>query len=492
MSGEIDTPVSTIKLLVGGDWTNGSSEPIVLNSPATGQPVASVAQGDKGDVARAVAAAEKAARSLARMTAFERAGLCHEVADLLTERREQIATSIALEQGKPYLLEALPEVDTAAEMFRDAAEGIKRLGSTVFESSDPRKRVFTVRQPRGVYGIVTPWNFPLAIPSEYLSAGLASGNAMVLKPSEWTPVSAWHLANAFLDAGVPEGTLNLVFGSPADVGGELVSHPGITAIGLTGSSRTGEIVARAAAGRPMLLELGGNGPTLVFEDADLDRAIGCIAFGCFANAGQICNSTERVLAHRSISEDLVAGLVDAARGVRLAGPFNEDVTMGPLTIEATAEKMDLHIADACSRGGQLQFGGRRAAGHPTSLFYEPTVIDKVNGEMLVSQEETFGPIAAVATFEAEIEAVALANDCSLGLNGSIFTRDLSRAMRVAERLEVGTVNVNETSAYWQPHTPVGGYSGKRSGIGRIGGQHTLMEMTQLKTITLDIEESREH
>ena len=155
--------------------------------------MASVAQGDKGDVARAVAAAEKAARLLARMSAFERARLCHRVADLLTERREQIATSIALEQGKPYLLEALPEVDTAAEMFRDAAEGIKRLGSTVFESSDPRKRVFTVRQPRGVYGIVTPWNFPLAIPSEYLSAGLASGNAMVLKPSEWTPVSAWHL-----------------------------------------------------------------------------------------------------------------------------------------------------------------------------------------------------------------------------------------------------------------------------------------------------------
>ena len=181
----------------------------------------------------------------------------------------------------------------------------------------------------------------------------------------------------------------------------------------------------------MLLELGGNGPTLVFEDADLDRAIACIAFGCFANAGQICNSTERVLAHRSISEDLVAGLVDAARGVRLAEPFNEDVTMGPLTIEATAEKMDLHISDACSRGGQLRFGGRRAAGHPTSLFYEPTVIDRVNSQMLVTQEETFGPIAAVATFEAETEAVGLANDCSLGLNGSVFTRDLSRAMRVA-------------------------------------------------------------
>jgi len=420
------------------------------------------------------------------MTAFERGALCHRVADLLLERKEEIARDLSAEQGKPYGREALPEVEVAAEMFRDAAECAKRLDTLVHQSSDRAKRIFTIRQARGVYGVITPWNFPVAIPSEYLSAGLATGNPMVWKPSEWTPLSAAHLATCFLDAGVPPGALNLVLGDPAEVGDEVVSNPRVAAIGLTGSSRTGRIVAGRAAGKPMLLELGGNGPTIVFDDADLESAIRRTAFGCFANAGQICDSTERILVQREIHDDFLDGLVEEARKVRLGSPFDEESTMGPVTTEPTAAKMDDHVSDAVAKGAKVVFGGERGDGFPTRLYYQPTVIDDVPPTAKLNLEETFGPVAPVLTFSDEEEALEWANASPLGLLGSVFTRDIGRAFRVAERMQTGGVNVNETSAYWQPHTPVGGFTGKQSGVGRIGGMYTLLEMTQVKTIVVDI------
>lgn len=479
--------VTDATLLIDDRWVEGrGGEPTDLISPATGQVVGRVHNGTREQLDEAVAAAWKAHRTLATMTAFERAELANRVATLIDERAEEIAHDLSAENGKPMASEALGEVAAAAEMFRDAAENAKRLETSIVPSSDPAKRVLTIRQARGVYGLLTPWNFPATIPSEYLSAGLATGNAMVWKPSELTPLTARHIAQCFLDAGVPPGTVNLMLGDPATIGGGIASHDGIVAIGLTGSSRTGRIVAEAAAGKPMLLELGGNCPVIIFDDADLEDAITKLGFGCFANAGQICDSVERILVHQSISSDLVRGLIDQAAAVTLGSPFDESTTMGPLISEPGAARVHAHITDAVEKGATLAYGGSRASGHPTDLYYQPTVLSDIRPGMAIETEETFGPVAAVMSFQSEEEAVAAANRSNTGLVGSVFTRDVGRAIRVSEALQTGVVNVNETTAYWQPHTPFGGFSGKQSGIGRLGGRWTLLEMTQLKTINLDI------
>jgi acyl-CoA reductase-like NAD-dependent aldehyde dehydrogenase len=475
-----------VELLIGDQWRRGEGgAPLVITSPATGAQIAQVEQGTSADVDAAVARAEAALPMLAKMTAFERAALCHKVADAIASRREEFARDISLEQGKVYRSEALGEVDAAILMHRDSAECATRLQGQTYQSVDPSRRVMTIRQPRGVYGVITPWNFPLTIPSEYLAAGLATGNAMVWKPSEWTPLTSRNLMQAYLDAGVPPGTLNLLLGAPTEVGAAIARHPGVVAIGLTGSTRTGMAVARLAAGKPMLLELGGNGPTIVFEDCDLERAAKVVGGGCFANAGQICNSTERILVQRSVQEPFIGMLVDAAKSVRLGSPFHPESTMGPLSNAPTAAKVDGHLEDARRKGATIHFGGTRASGLPTDLYYQPTIVSGVTVDMLLNREETFGPVAPVMTFDDEDDAIRLAETCPLGLHGSIWTNGVGRALRMAERLRCGTVHVNETSAYWQLHTPTGGFTGTGSGIGRIGGMATLEEMTQLKTISLN-------
>lgn len=473
------------QMYIAGEWVDGSGELWQVRSPSTGEVLAEIALGTAEDVDRAVEAAQSARSKIASMTVFERANLLHAIADAITANKETIARDLAMEQGKPYHRDALVEVEVAVEMWRDAAEIIKRLESEVLPSSDPNKRIFTIRQPRGVYGVITPWNFPATIPTEYLCAGLATGNTIVWKPSEFTPLTAIHITRCCEQAGLPKGVLNLVIGDGPTVGHAIASHPGVSAMGVTGSPATGDKVARAAGAKPLLLELGGNGPTIILDDADLDMAIQRTAFGCFANAGQICDSTERILVHEKIHDRVVEGLMKAAQTVRLGTSLDPATTMGPLNNTHTADKVDRHLQDAREKGAEILYGGGRADGFPTRLYYQPTVIDRVTPDMLLNREETFGPVAPVLTFSDIDEAIALANDNDLGLVAGVFTSSMSKAIYFGEQLEAGIVNINEVCTYWQPHTPFGGYSGKRSGVGRLGGKYTIMEMSQIKTLVLD-------
>jgi acyl-CoA reductase-like NAD-dependent aldehyde dehydrogenase len=475
-----------LRMYIGGHWVDSESGKVFeAVSPATGQVIATLPEGTREDARRAICAANEAKTRITDMSAWERAALCTRIADELERRREEVAHILTEDQGKPYWSEALGEVNAAIAGFREAGEQIKWLETSVIPVEAKGKLVFTIRQPRGVYAVVTPWNFPVNIPVEYLGAGIASGNAIVWVPAPTTSVCAVALMECIEAAGVPPGVVNLVTGPGPIIGDEIVSNPGTDAVGFTGSSATGEKIAQRAAGKPLLLELGGNGPTIVLDDADLDLTVESVASGCFFAAGQVCSSTERILVHERVHDAFVAKMGEAAQRLRLGDPFERTTTLGPLNNEPTAQKVDRHVQDALARGAKVIVGGQRANGFPTSLYYQPTVIDNVSEDSMLNNEETFGPVAPVLTFATYDEALRMANDGALGLTAAVFSEDFRKAMWFAERIATGLVNINENGNYWELHIPFGGGAGKRSGIGRLGGKQTLMEMTVLKSISVD-------
>jgi succinate-semialdehyde dehydrogenase/glutarate-semialdehyde dehydrogenase len=480
-----ETKAGRLSMYIGGEWIDSASgETFDRISPVTGEVLARLPRANREDAQAAIDAANRARSHMASMPVFERAALCHAIADVLASKHKSMGEELSLEQGKPYR-EACDEILFAAELYRDAAENIKRLETSIVPSVDPNKRILTIRQPHGVVAIITPWNFPVGIPSEYLSAALVAGNTVVWKPAPTSSIIAIRLVECFLEAGVPEGSVNLLFGE-AEVGDEMVANPDTHAVGLTGSSMVGNAVAQRAGAKPLLLELGGNGPTIILDDADLERAIEGTAFGCYHNAGQICQSSERILTHNKIHDAVLEGLVEKTRSIRLGHPLDETTTMGPLNNEGVAKKMDEHLADAVQKGATVVTGGRRAEGFPTALYYEPTVVDGVPPESLLNREETFGPVAPIISTEDLDEAIAVANSCGLGLCCSVYTSNVSKAFYCAEQLECGVVNVNESAAYWDGRIPFGGYSGKGSGVGRLGGKETILSMTQLKSMVMDV------
>jgi succinate-semialdehyde dehydrogenase/glutarate-semialdehyde dehydrogenase len=425
---------------------------------------------------------------MAALGAFERAALLHRVADAMEARCEELARWLTLDQGKPYRAEAQGEVSEAIEYFRIAAEDIKRLETNVIPSMSNNKLVFTLRVPRGVYAVITPWNWPLTMATEVIAPALAGGNTVVWAPASSTSAISVKLMQAIAEADLPAGAINLVTGPGAVVGDEIAGHRLVAGVGFVGSTETGRSVDRRAAGKHVMLELGGNGPIVIFEDANLQRAAEGTITGCFLCAGQSCTAGERILVQRGIQEAFLDQLSDAMTTIRLGDPFDDTTTMGPLNNEGVAQKMDEHVADAIDHGATLVRGGRRADGFPTRLYYEATVLREVSPAMRVSREETFGPIVPLIAFEDETEALRIANDSPYGLLGAVYTRDIDRALRFAQRLETGWVNVNESSNYWEAHIPFGGRAGKESGIGRVGGHRAIEQMTDLKTIIVDVQE----
>ena len=323
--------------------------------------------------------------------------------------------------------------------------------------------------------------------AELIAPALAAGNTVVWTPATSTSVISVALMECLAEGDFPAGTVNLVTGPGAEVGDEVAGHPLVDGVGFVGSTETGASVARRAAGKHVMLELGGNGPMVVFADADIGRAVEGAIVGCYLCAGQSCTAGERILVEEPVRDEFVARLADAARALRLGDPFAPDTTLGPLNNEGVATKMDEHVADALKHGAKLVLGGERAEGFPTRLYYHATILDGVEPSMRVSQEETFGPIAPIIKFRDEKQALALANDSPYGLLGAVYTKDLSRALRFADGLETGWVNINESTNYWEAHLPFGGRAGKKSGIGRVGGRFALEQMTDLKTIVIEIE-----
>jgi acyl-CoA reductase-like NAD-dependent aldehyde dehydrogenase len=480
------TTVRTLQNFIGGDWaepTGDDAREIV--SPVTGEKLADAPNASEEDIHRAARSAREAQPKWAALSAWDRAAVCHAIADLIEERKEEFARELSLEQGKPYVAEAIPDIEETAENFRIAAEDVKRMESAVIPSQDVNKRILTFRKPNGVYAAITPWNFPTLIPVELIAPGIAAGNTIVMKPSEWTPIAMANFMQIMADAGLPEGVVNVVYGD-GKVGERLIQDENVDCVGFVGSHTTAEKIVRAAGLKRSLIEASGTGPVIVCADADLDAAAKGAVFGGFFCAGQVCCATERVLVDKRVHDDFLAVVVSEAEGWTLGDPFDEDTLVGPMNNEPTAAKMDRHLEDALEKGAEIVLGGGRDSDRPTDLYYQPTVVDGVGIDTLINRDETFGPIVPVITVGSDEEALAVANDSYLGLQAAVYTKSLKRAFHYLDNLQVGNVVVNDSTDYWEAHEPFGGAAGTRTGWGRIGGRYTMLDMTDLRTVVLDV------
>jgi succinate-semialdehyde dehydrogenase/glutarate-semialdehyde dehydrogenase len=472
------------RMFVDGAWCDAADGATVeATSPATGESLGPVAEGTREDARRAIAAANAAFPSWGARTGFERAELMHRVADACERRRDELARVLTLDQGKPLKAEAEGEVGELIEFWRMAAEDGKRLTGTIPESAAPGRRVLLLRRPLGVVGLITPWNWPYTMPAEVLAPALACGNCVVWTPAPSTAVCSGVLAECVAEADLPPGVFNMVLGPGPEVGDELAANPGTRAVAFTGSTETGLTVARRAAGKAQLLEMGGNGPFVVMDDADLPAAAEAARVGAFLGAGQSCSAAERLLVHEAVREEFVELLAaQVEQEVRLGDPFDDATTLGPVNNEPGAAKMERHVADAVERGATVVTGGSRAAGFPTALYWQPTVLDGVPPDAIAVTQETFGPIAPILPIASLEQAIEQTNAQSYGLMAAIFTADLAAGMRYADSVYMGLVNINETTNYWEPHLPWGGRARSESGIGRVGGAHPMETLTELQTV----------
>ena len=469
-------------LFIGGQWSSasdGSRVPVV--DPASGETIANVAYATREDTRRAIAAAGEAFPAWAALTAVQRGEILRQWFELIVENKDELAGILTSEMGKP-LGEAVGEILYGAKFIEWFAEEGKRAYGEVIPTNVSGRRLFALRQPIGVAAAITPWNFPMAMIARKVGPALAAGCPMVIKPATETPLSALALAVLGQQAGIPEGVLNVVPGSGRIVGDELATSPDVRALSFTGSTEVGkELMAKCAGNvKKVAMELGGNAPVIVFDDADLEVAVAGAITSKFKNAGQTCVCANRVYVQAGIHDAFLARFNEEVAALRVGDGFVDGVDQGPLINDAAVEKVEEHIADAVRGGAVVAVGGERHALGGT--YFEPTVLTGMRKDMMIAREETFGPVAAVFTFESEEEAVQLANDTPYGLAAYFFTRDMGRTWRVAEALEYGVVAVN-TGSFSYEGAPFGGF--KESGVGREGSRHGIDEFTEIKYVAID-------
>ena len=460
---------------IGGEWYEGA-ETYPVRNPATGEVIAQVAKGGAAETVQAIAAAERALSAWRLLTAKERGARVRRWGELMLEHRDALAELLTREQGKP-LAEARGEVGYAASFFEWFAEEAKRAYGDVIPSPNPNAKIVVTREPVGVVAAITPWNFPLAMITRKAGPALAAGCTMVLKPSEETPLSALALAVLAAKAGIPPGVFNIVSGDAVAIGGALTESDVVRKLSFTGSTRVGKLLAKQSADtlKKLSLELGGNAPFIVFDDADIDAAVQGAMASKFRNTGQTCVCVNRFYVQDGVYDAFTQALAQAARKMRVGDALQGDVEQGPLINQAALSKVEAHVADALQKGAKVLTGGKRHALGGT--FYEPTVLVDASSSMLIAQEETFGPVAACFRFKTEDEAVTAANATPFGLSAYLYTRDLARAWRVGEALESGMVGINEGILSTEV-APFGGV--KQSGLGREGSKYGLNEYTELK------------
>ena len=466
---------------IDGRWTGADSGAVIeVSNPASGEILGTIPKMGAAETRRAIEAAEKAWPAWRDLLAKERATILRKWFELILENQEDLAQLMTLEQGKP-LAEAKGEVVYGASFIEWFAEEAKRVYGDTIPQHQADKRIVVVKQPVGVVAAITPWNFPNAMITRKCAPALAAGCPVVIKPATQTPYSALALAELAERAGIPAGIVNVVTGAAREIGGEMTSSPIVRKLSFTGSTEVGKLLMQQCAStvKKVSMELGGNAPFIVFDDADLDAAVEGAMISKFRNTGQTCVCANRILVQDGVYDAFAAKLTEAVKALKVGPGREEGVNQGPLIDQAALEKVEEHVADATAKGATVALGGARHERGGT--FYQPTVLTEVTTQMKVTREETFGPVAPLFRFNTEEEGVALANDTEFGLAAYFYARDLGRVWRVGEALESGMVGIN-TGLISTEVAPFGGV--KESGIGREGSKYGIEEFLETKYLCM--------
>jgi succinate-semialdehyde dehydrogenase/glutarate-semialdehyde dehydrogenase len=464
---------------IDGQWVGAESGGVLdVMNPASGEKLGTVPNAGSAEARRAIEAAARAFPAWAARTAKDRAGILRRWSDLMLANQDDLAALMTAEQGKP-LAESKGEIAYAASFLEWFGEEGKRLYGDVIPGHQPDKRLLVLRQPVGVVAAITPWNFPSAMITRKAGPALAAGCTFVCKPATQTPYSAFAMAELAARAGVPDGVFNILTGSATAIGGEMTSNPVVRKLTFTGSTEIGKKLMVQSAGtlKKLSLELGGNAPFIVFDDADLDAAVQGAIASKYRNTGQTCVCANRLLVQDGVYDAFTAKLTEAVARLRVGDGLKGATDQGPLIDAKALAKVEEHIQDAVANGARIAHGGRRHALGGT--FFEPTILTNVTPKMMVAREETFGPIAPLFRFRTEAEALAMANDTEFGLAAYFYTRDLARSWRVQEGLEYGIVGVN-TGIISTEVAPFGGI--KESGFGREGSKYGILDYTEMKYV----------